>query len=134
MNFLFNGDFKIQESWEKRSNDSRNSKSRERPKSRTNLKNNNSALLNAGKNMFESPYEPSTDLLDDDVTKKILKDFAAEIPPLPSTSKSQKKIPMNDLDYNKKPIGLPPKNQKSNNNLSGDDSLISSMAARLKQC
>jgi len=112
MNFLFNGDFKINESWEKRSNDSRNSKSRERPKSKTNLKNNNSALLNAGKNMFEPVYEPSTDLLDDDVTKKILKDFAAEIPPLPSSAKSQKKIPMNDIDANKKAVGLPPKGQK----------------------
>jgi hypothetical protein len=50
-------------------------------------------------------------LLDDDVTKKILKDFAAEIPPLPST-KSQKKIPMNDIESGKKGIGLPPKVQK----------------------
>jgi hypothetical protein len=51
MNF-FNGDFKIQESWDQRSNNSRNSKSKERPKSRTNLKNNNSALYNAGKNIL----------------------------------------------------------------------------------
>lgn len=50
---------------------------------------------------------------------------------MPSSVKSQKKIPMNDIDPNKKGIGLPPKNQK--NNLSTDDSLISSMASRLKQ-
>lgn len=82
--------------------------------------------------MFEPAYEPSTDLLDDSVTKKILKDFQAEIPPLPSSARSQKKIPMNDIDSNKKPIGLPPKVQKGSLS-SGDDSLISSMAARLKQ-
>jgi len=58
-------------------------------------------------------------LLDDDVTKRILKDFAAEIPPLPSSTKSQKKIPMNDIDSNKKGIGLPPKGQK--NTLSSAD-------------
>lgn len=52
-------------------------------------------------------------MLDDDVTKKILRDFAAEIPPLPSTIKSQKKIQVNDIDYNKKGLGLPPKNQKN---------------------
>jgi hypothetical protein len=62
---------------------------------------------------MEPVYEPSTDLLDDELTKKILKDFAAEIPPPPSTSKSQKKIPMNDIDSNKKGIGLPPKSQKA---------------------
>ena len=39
---------------------------------------------------------------------------------------------MNDIDANKKAVGLPPKNQK-NYLSSGDDSLISSMAARLKQ-
>jgi hypothetical protein len=39
---------------------------------------------------------------------------------------------MNDIDANKKAVGLPPKNQK-NSLSSGDDSLISSMAARLKQ-
>lgn len=49
MNFFLNGDFKIQESWEKKSNQSRNSKSRERPPS---SKNNNSALYNAGKNLL----------------------------------------------------------------------------------
>jgi len=38
---------------------------------------------------------------------------------------------MNDIDPNKKGIGLPPKNLK--NNVSTDDSLISSMASRLKQ-
>jgi hypothetical protein len=37
---------------------------------------------------------------------------------------------MNDIDSNKKLVGLPPKGQK---NSSGDDSLISSMASRLKQ-
>lgn len=68
--------------------------------------------MNAGKNMFEPVYEPKTDLLDDDVTKKILKDFAAEIPPLPTSVKSQKKIPINDNDGSKKNIGLPPKVQK----------------------
>jgi hypothetical protein len=57
MSFFLNGDFKIQESWEKKSNQSRNSKSRERPTS----KNNNSALYNAGKNILE----PSPDILDD---------------------------------------------------------------------
>jgi hypothetical protein len=39
---------------------------------------------------------------------------------------------MNDIDANKKAVGLPPKNQKSSLS-SGDDSLVSSMAARLKQ-
>ena len=57
MSFFLNGEFKIQESWEKNSNQSRNSKSRERPTS----KNNNSALYNAGKNILE----PSPDILDD---------------------------------------------------------------------
>ena len=71
-------------------------------------------------------------MLDDSVTKKILKDFAAEIPPLQTSAKSQKKIPMNDIDANKKAIGLPPKVQKGPFS-AGDDSLIGSMAARLKQ-
>lgn len=61
-----------------------------------------------------------------------MKDFAAEIPPLPSTSKSQKKIPMNDNDLGKKVVGLPPKVQKGPMS-AGDESLIGSMAARLKQ-
>lgn len=71
-------------------------------------------------------------MLDDDVTKKILKDFAAEIPPLPTTAKSQKKIPLNDNDLGKKGVGLPPKVQKGPIS-SGDESLIGSMATRLKQ-
>ena len=49
------------------------------------------------------------DILDDDVTKHILKQFAAEIPPPPSTGKSEKKIGYKDENSGK----LPPR-QKSN--------------------
>jgi hypothetical protein len=52
-----------------------NSRSKEREK----IKNN--SLVNAGKNIIN---EPSPDLLDDELSKRILKDFAMEMsPPVP---------------------------------------------------
>lgn len=51
---------------------------------------------------------------------------------MPSSAKSQKKIPLNDNDLSKKGVGLPPKVQKGPVS-TGDENLIGSMAARLKQ-
>ena len=68
MNFFLKGDFKINESWEQkpasRQSNSRN-KSREKEK--------NKSLVNAGKNIVS---EPNTDILDDELSKRILKEFS----------------------------------------------------------
>lgn len=47
----------------------------------------NNSLLNAGKNIIN---EPTPDILDDEISKRILKDFAAEMTPF-SSSKPDKK-------------------------------------------
>lgn len=56
--------------------------------SRSKEKIKNNSLVNAGKNII---YEPSPDILDDELSKRILKDFASEMtPPIP-TNKTEKK-------------------------------------------
>ncbi len=67
MSFFSKGDFKIEESWDKKP-PSRMTNSRSKEK----IKNN--SLVNAGKNII---YEPSPDILDDELSKRILKDFAS---------------------------------------------------------
>lgn len=73
MNFFLKGDFKINESWDPKKGQPR---SGSREKSRDKEKNN--SLVNVGKNIMA---EPSHDLLDDALSKRILKEFAAERPP-----------------------------------------------------
>ena len=78
-------------------------------------------MVNAAKNMIAEPK----DILDDDVTKHILKEFAAEIPPPPSV-KSEKKISAKDENV----MRLPPKQRAQLPQ--GENDLLTSMAARLK--
>lgn len=113
MNIFNQGDFKIQESWNKKPQ-SRQSNSR--GKSRDT----NKSLVNAGKNII-GDHASIPDILDDQVNRYILREFQAEIPP-PMSAKSEKKIPN----------GLPPtpKGQKNGNN--SENELLTSMAARLK--
>jgi hypothetical protein len=60
------------------------------------------------------------------VTKHILKEFAAEIPPPPSSIKSEKKISAKDENQ----MRLPPKQKSCLPQ--GENDLLTSMAARLK--
>lgn len=84
MSFFSKGDFKIEESWDKKP-PSRASNSRE--KEREKMK--NSSLVNAGKNIIN---EPSPDILDDELSKRILKDFASEMAPFGSAKPEKKSI------------------------------------------
>jgi hypothetical protein len=61
MNFFLKGDFKIGESWEGKPSGRLNSREKSRDK--------NKSLVNAGKNIIADPK----DILDDEVTKQILK-------------------------------------------------------------
>lgn len=47
--------------------------------------------MNAGKNII---YEPNPDILDDELSKRILKDFASEMtPPIPTNKIEKKPLP-----------------------------------------
>lgn len=115
MNFFLKGEYKIGESWENKPSGRSNSREKSRDKDR------NRSLVNAAKNMMAEPK----DILDDDVTKHILKEFAAEIPPPPSV-KSEKKISAKDENV----MRLPPKQRGQLPQ--GENDLLTSMAARLK--
>lgn len=86
----------------------------------------NSSLVNAGKNII---YEPSPDLLDDELSKRILKDFASELsPPVPS-SKIEKKV----TGKEESTVKLPPRQKVSNTSVpQSENDLLTTMAARLK--
>ena len=73
MNFLLQGNFKIEDSWKKNKRERSRSRSNSRDKS-------NRSILQAGKNIVES----TPDILDDQVQKYVLKEFQAEVPPPPS--------------------------------------------------
>lgn len=77
MNFLGQGEFKIQESWNRKL-DSRQSKSRGKSRENGKDKESNRSLVNAGKNIAEMSVP---DILDDQVNRYILREFQAEIPP-----------------------------------------------------
>lgn len=76
------GDFKINDSWEqlkeKERSKERDKEKVQRPSSRERPKEieKNKSLVNAGKIIAE----PTTDILDDELSKRILKDFASEMP------------------------------------------------------
>ena len=67
------------------------------------------------------------DILDDDVTRHILKEFAAEIPPPPSI-RSEKKV--NHKEENA--MRLPPKQKSSVPVVGSENDLLTSMSARLR--
>ena len=118
MSLFANGDFKIQESWERRAN-SRNSNRSGSARNRSGSRENGS-LVGAGQRLLQ----PTPDILDSHVANHILREFQAEIPP-PSSVRSEKKI--NSKEKQQK---YPPR-QKTN--MQGDDDLVASMANRLKQ-
>lgn len=121
MSFFLKGDFKIEESWDKKPQSRQtNSRSKEREKI------NNNSLVNAGKKII---YEPSPDILDDELSKRILKDFASELsPPVPS-SKIEKKTAGKEESTGK----LPPRQKVSNTTApQSENDLLTTMASRLK--
>ncbi len=83
----------------------------------------NKSLVEIGKKIINQ----IPDSLDTFVTDKILKDFQAEIPPPPTSSRSDRKIKSKEPGPTPS-MKFPPK-QKTN----ADEDLISSMANRLKQ-
>ena len=100
MNFFYKGDFKLQESWDQKP-PSRQSNSRQKERDKEKNK-----LVNAGKNILA---EPTTDLLDDELSKKILKEFADEIPPV--SIKTDKKVnKKEEVNYK-----MPPKQKNIGN-------------------
>lgn len=94
--------------------------------SRSKEKIKNNSLVNAGKNII---YEPSPDILDDELSKRILKDFASEMtPPIPS-NKTEKKVAPKEENV----VKFPPKQKVSNPNVpQSENDLLTSMTARLK--
>lgn len=108
MSFFSKGDFKIEESWEKKP-PSRSSNSRDKSR--------NTPLLNAGKNIIQ---DPNPDILDDEISKRILKDLASDMPPstfFPSAKPEKKEASR-----------IPPKQKAAQ----GEGDLLASMASRLK--
>ena len=122
MNFNLKGDFKIDDSWKKdKARENLNPKPKSRSKSR---EKSNHSLAQAGRNIIAD--HPIPDALDDHVSKFILREFQAEIPPPPSVKsiRSEKRIPHKDQN-------MPP--MKPRSNLPGQDGdLLGSMANRLK--
>ena len=118
MSFFAKGDFKLKDSWEQKPA-SRESGSRNKSRQSTEK---NRSLVNVGKNIVA---DPSTDILDDEISRKVLKDLAYEMHP--GSIKTDKK------DNGPK---LPPK-QRANHPIASSSSgseadLLTSMASRLK--
>jgi UBX domain-containing protein 11 len=80
--------------------------------------------VTAARNIVSDPK----DILDDDVTKHILKEFAAEIPPPPASVRSEKKISYKDENA----MRLPPKQKSSVPAVGSENDLLTSMSARLR--